>query len=226
MGKLRVYGLGTYYTTRSVNDGVCPADYHQLRVLVYALKAKMPPSPCYVAHPWHETQAWINSQQAAAVFAAKAFATKYRRQHYHIVPMPSSQVTKATMGTARWGAFRFAQALAAEGFGTVVPALVNKVAVDSGQTRRLAEILDNLEVVQRPGTERPLLLVDDTVTQGATLGAACIALDKRRTPPPALVIGVTSNRRRASAVLPVLRTLEIDDEEDLVWSDLEDELIT
>lgn len=214
--KFFVNGLGTYYTKRSVSEGGVPLDCLQLQNLAYAVKNKWPPGTFAIQHPrLRKGPVTISDQQAACDYAAMVHATIWKKSgEMVLVPVPSSVVTECTIETARWGAYRLAKALAKHGFGTVMPLLVNRRPTNSGQTRAAAEIRENLHILGRPPTGGQIILVDDTVTRGNSIAVAREALGN----PDgyALVVGVTSNIPRASALTPIRRMLTYSTTDDVV----------
>jgi hypothetical protein len=204
MISINAYALGTYYTNNGVSSG--PTDAWDLRCLVYWMKGKRPTSVVDVKHPWVPDARRISCQAEAVEFAADAFGAKYKKTPgVTLVPVPSSEVTEATLGNARWGSLAFANALAERGFGRVCIAAVNSHPTESGQTRDFSTIRGNLQIMDRPTGQ--ILFVDDTVTHGGSLMAIADLIGV--TAAYAFVVGATSSTQRASALLPVVRALQL-----------------
>jgi predicted amidophosphoribosyltransferase len=122
-----------------------------------------------------------------------------------LVPVPSSEVTKTTIESARFPTLRLCHALAGVGLGRVRVLAVQRrpvAAKTTGNRRTPDEILEGLvrtsETVPRRGV---LVLVDDNVQRGASLAA----LDKllgAAGAVAAFAVGITDSRPRANAYTP------------------------
>ncbi len=179
--------LTTYYAVGAAGGATTP-NAPPVRGLTYAVKDnRNPPNPPQLIadprHPGTPPGAMVDRNNAVTYVAeiVERHLKTIRKilgiedDDAALVPIPSSAVVYATIRTARWPARKLALALQRVGLGMCRTLVVNKAPVSgktSGGTQRTAEeILDNLRNVAPTPTDRPIILVDDTVTTGASVVA-------------------------------------------------------
>lgn len=122
-----------------------------------------------------------------------------------LVPVPSSQVTRSTIETARFPTLRLCRALAGVGLGSVRVLAVQRrpvAAKTTGNRRTADQILANLERTNVPLPRRGVLvLVDDNVQRGASLAAVDRLLGATSVV-TAFAVAVTDSRERPDACAP------------------------
>jgi len=185
MRSIRGLALGTYYAVRAAG-GESTRNTASMRGLLYAVKDnRNPPNPPQlIADPRHPaTPPGVPVDRNNAVTYVSQIVVRYLRAvrarlglegNAVLVPIPSSAVARTTIEIARWPAYRLALALENVGLGECRTIAVNKAPVwgktEGGALRSVEEILANLEEVL-PVPDGPIVLVDDTVTTGASVVA-------------------------------------------------------
>lgn len=182
---IRGVALGTYYAARA-DAARRTANSREMRGLVYAVKdnrpSPNPPQP--IAHPRHPLGPVMVDRRNAIEYVTSIVA-RYTSQlarffggtpeETTLVPVPSSEVTAATIETARFPTHRLCRALAGAGLGTVRVLAVQRhpvAARAAGHRRTAQEVFDGLvrTTVAAPRTGL-IVLVDDNVNHGASLAA-------------------------------------------------------
>lgn len=189
MRLIRGVALGTYYAAQADAARSTP-NATAMRGLVYAVKDnREPPNKRQpIAHPLHPSPrlVWVDRDSAieyvTAMLAqriqalARAFGATDPRE-IALVPVPSSEVTAATIETARFRTLRLCRALAGVGLGTVAVLAVQRAAVvaktkDRGPRRTADQILAGF--VRTPiavPRSAVIVLVDDNVQSGTSVAA-------------------------------------------------------
>lgn len=201
MRVIPVVCLGTYYRKGSP---VASDDAAEMREFVYHAKANRHYySTIGLRHPSHPKKhlAIRNPQEAWRASAEMLcgggggrlwdMALQYMKRavpHPVLVPIPASCTTASSID-GRWAARGFAEALAAQGIGRVVLALVQKVATEPTHGRHVpaSELYPNLEWFD--GRIRPhetVVYVDDVLTRGYHIAAQDSFMGR-----PAHALGIT-----------------------------------
>jgi len=191
---------GTYYTNRSPAAG--PNASLMQGLVWHAKQNRTPPvtSVWHLDHPQHPAQRAIPIGNAADAYAyaadvllpTGAVGMASRGMPIALVPIPSSNTTRATMRTGRWPARELARQLAARGMGRLCLALAQRVETQSrkGERGKTRSLLENLEVVVAPPANELVVYVDDVVTWGEHIAAADLLL-RPSGMSGAMVIGAT-----------------------------------
>ena len=177
--------LGTYYTTRG---GYSRPNDSTMRNYVYIAKDDYSISGVTIEHPRHPKKKprLIKTPVDAHEYFAEIIRAHKTRIYERLgidtgypitlVPIPTSQTTRATLGAARWPGRDIATALEREGFGKVMPALAFKNARQSkharGPSLKAHELYAELEVVEKPDEDDTIVLIDDVITWGEHVAAA------------------------------------------------------
>jgi hypothetical protein len=192
MRSIRGVALGTYFA-KGAEAARHSANAADMRGLVYAVKDnRIPPNrPQPINHPLHPAPGpvWVDHRNALEYVTAmlaqripkltKFFGASNPRE-VALVPVPSSEVTTATIETARFPALRLCRALAGVGLGTVAVLAAQREQIvaktqQSGTRRTADQILAGF--VRTPGAlprSQIIVLVDDNVQSGNSL----VALDR------------------------------------------------
>jgi hypothetical protein len=217
MREIHGVALGTYYAA-GADAAIQTPHASDMRGLLYALKDnRAPPNPpqriCHPRHPSYPAGTLVDRGNAVdfAVTIVDRYRTRIaslfgsRSDAITLVPVPSSQVTSASVETARFPTLRLCRALAARGFGVCRVLAVQRSAVPSkttGHRRPGAEILANLERTPEPSPQQGVVvLVDDNVQSGQSL-AAVDRLLATSCPVAAFAVAVTDSRPRFDACVP------------------------
>lgn len=175
--------LGTYCDNNHPKPG---SNSFAIRELSYRVKDdyRYPPRSLKINHPNHPAgrEVTIDSQSAACEYAAGVIAALFPRfpSEYGpaaLVPVPSSDVTRATMASARWGSLALCRALERVGFGATTPCVVFKQKKASGYKTgnkpKASELRKLLEVIPTaaPAPGQAVLYVDDILSKGAHVAA-------------------------------------------------------
>lgn len=191
MRVIKGVALGTYYAARA-SGARGTANASEMRGLVYAVKDNRPrPNPPQaINHPRHPQGDPVMVDRSNAIEYVTAILARFGNQlarffggspaETTLVPIPSSEVTAATIETARFPTYRLCRALAGRGLGNVKVLAVQREPVTAraaGHRHSAQEILEGLvrttTTVPRSGV---LVLVDDNVNHGASLAAVDVLL--------------------------------------------------
>lgn len=217
--------LGTYYAKGAAAAAATP-DSSPMRGLVYAVKNnREPPNPPQnVDHPYHPARSPVRVDRNNAIAYVTAIVAQLRSRlmtyfdvedaaDITLVPVPSSEVTAATIETARFPTLRLCRALAGAGLGSVAVLAVQRRPVEPrthGNQRDADETLTNLVRTSAPlprgGT---LVLVDDNVRSGASIVALDTLVGATRLT-TAFAVAVTDSKPCGNAFRPRRFTLTYD----------------
>lgn len=226
MRKIRGLALGTYYAA-GANAAKETPNASPMRGLVYAVKDNRdPPNPKQlIDHPLHPAAKPIAVDRTNAIeYVTAMLANRIARltkffgaddpSAITLVPVPSSDVTAATIETARFRTLRLCRALAGVGLGTVAVLAVQRkpvVAKTKGVRRTANEILAGFTRTTAPiPKSTTIVLVDDNVQSGGSI----IALDRllgASRPTYAFAVAVTDSKASADALKARGFTIEYDD---------------
>jgi len=210
--RIQAVALGSYYKPRAPNPG---PDAQPFRGLVWwAKNNRATLSDTFrVAHPQHPRGADvvpISCPGDAYAFFGETVAHNFSRiatrltidANVLLVPIPSSEVTPATLDTARWPARRLAEALEAQGIGKVTLALAHRRVLPPRHEvpRKAPEIASELVRLQTVEPWEPVAFVDDLITWGDSIAAADHVLETEDEP-AAIVVGFTEKRARNACEL-------------------------
>jgi hypothetical protein len=226
MRRIRGAALGTYYAA-GANAGKATPNASQMRGLVYAVKDNRDPPNAKqpINHPRHpagrsilvdRTNAieYVTAMLASRIARLTKFFGARDSQAITLVPVPSSEVTAATIETARFRTLRLCRALAGVGLGTVAVLVAQRkpiVAKTKGVRRSADEILAGFVRTSTPlpkGTT--IVLVDDNVQSGNSIAALDRLLGASR-PTYAFAVAVTDARTCSDALKPRTFTIEYGD---------------
>jgi hypothetical protein len=227
MRTIRGLALGTYYAAGADAAKATPNSSH-VRGLVYAVKDNRDPPNAKqpIRHPLHPVDRTIFVDRTNAIeYVTAMLATRIARlarffrvedsKAITLVPIPSSEVTAATVEAARFRTLRLCRALEGVGFGTVAVLAVQRKPVTSktkGARRTADEILTGFE---RTGVTMPrsttLVLVDDNVQSGRSIAALDKLLGASR-PTAAFAVAVTDSQACGDAAKARRFTVEYDEE--------------
>lgn len=217
MRSIRGLALGTYYAA-GANAAKSTPNASQMRGLVYAVKDNREPPNAkqLVNHPLHPAARAIpvdrtNAIEYVTAMLAKRIAklTKFfgadDPSAITLVPVPSSEVTAATIETARFRTLRLCRALAGVGLGTVAVLAVQReqvVAKTKGLKRTADQILAGFVrtsiAIPRSTT---IVLVDDNVQSGNSIAALDRLLGASH-PTTAFAVAVTDALECGDAIKP------------------------
>ena len=226
MRSIRGVALGTYYAA-GANAAKATPNASAMRGLVYAVKDNRdPPNPKqFVAHPLHpsprpvaidRTNAieYITAMLARRISKLASFFGAEDPRAITLVPVPSSEVTAATVETARFRTLRLCRALEGVGLGTVAVLAVQRkmvIAKTKGSRRTADQILDGLVrtsiLIPRSNV---IVLVDDNVHSGNSLAALDRLLGASR-PTSAFAVAVTDSHECKDALKARGFTIEYDE---------------
>lgn len=209
MRKIRGLALGTYYAKGAEAAQATP-NASQMRGLIYAVKDnREPPNPKQsIEHGLHPLDRPVQVDRTNAIEYVTAMLanridklTKFFKVDdpgaITLVPVPSSEVTSATIQTARFRTLRLCNALAGVGFGHVAVLAVQRKAVEGktkGNRRTAAEIFAGLARTSTPIPRgSTLVLVDDNVQSGASIAALDKLLGASK-PTAAFAVAVTDSQ--------------------------------
>jgi len=218
--------LGTYYAAGANAARETPNATH-MRGLVYAVKDNRdPPNPKqWIQHPLHPVKRAVQVDRTNAIEYVTAMLanripklTKFFKADdpatITLVPVPSSEVTAATIETARFRTLRLCRALAGVGFGSVAVLAVQRkpvVAKTKGPRRTADQIFEGLVrttiAIPRATT---IVLVDDNVQSGSSIAALDKLLGASR-PTAAFAVAVTDSHEYADATKARGFTIKYDD---------------
>lgn len=218
--------MGTYYAAGADAAKATP-NAKAMRGLVYAVKDnREPPIPKQlVEHPSHPSRRPVfvdrsNAIEYVTAILGKDIAKLTRffgardPRAIALVPVPSSEVTAATVETARFPTLRLCRALAGVGLGTVAVLALQRervVAKTKGARRSAEEILRGFARTPAP-IPRPdvFVLVDDNVQRGNSvvaldrlLGAGCATA--------VFAVAITDAKAADDALKPRRFTIEYDE---------------
>jgi len=217
MRSIRGVALGTYYAAGASAAKTTP-NASPMRGLVYAVKDNRdPPNPKQlVAHPLHpsprpvavdRTNAieYVTAMLAHRIAKLTSFFGADDPRAVALVPVPSSEVTTATIETARFRTLRLCRALAGVGLGTVAILAAQRepvVAKTKGSRRTAEEILRGFvrTSIAMPRSD-VVVLVDDNVHSGNSLAALDCLLGASR-PTSAFAVAVTDSHESKDALKP------------------------
>ncbi len=228
MRTIRGLALGTYYAAGANAAGATPHS-SQMRGLVYAVKDnRTPPNkPQPIDHALHPSAHPVMVDRMNAIEyvtamlahrlaeLARVFGTDDPRA-ITLVPVPSSEVTDATIETARFRTLRLCRALAGVGLGTVVVLALQREPVvaktnNRGPRRTADQILAGLVRTAAPLPKSgAIVLVDDNVQSGNSIAAVDRLLGAARET-FAFAVAVTDAQECKDAVKPRRFTVEYDD---------------
>lgn len=228
MREIRGVALGTYYAKGSSEAKASPKA-SDMRGLVFAVKNnREPPNALQViGHARHPaTPPGLKVDRSNAIEYVAAIVNRHLpliRSRLGIqaggavlVPVPSSTVTKATLGSDRFPALKLALALEAIGLGECCPLAANVVpggGKTAGTTKTIDSILENLLALRAPPPKKAIVLIDDVVTTGADLAAMDVFLGCR--PDTfALVVGLSDGAATRDATIPRSFVVTYDEEAD------------
>ena len=226
MRTIRGLALGTYFA-KGANAARVTPNSSSMRGLVYAVKDnRTPPNPKQlIDHPLHPSGRAIQVDRTNAVEYVTAMLTtriaKLTRffkvddpRAITLVPVPSSEVTAATIETARFRTLRLCRALAGVGLGTVAVLAVQRepVSAKTTGTRRTADQI--LEGLARTSVAIPrsttIMLVDDNVQSGSSIAALDKLLGASR-PTAAFAVAVTDSDEYVDAMKARAFTIAYDE---------------
>lgn len=216
MRTIKGAALGTYYAAGADAARSTP-NASAMRGLVYAVKDNRDPpnKPQPITHPRHPARGPVMVDHRNAIEYVTAIVARVRPRLARffgaspelitLVPVPSSQVTRSTIETARFPTLRLCRALAGVGLGSVRVLAVQRHPVapkTTGNRRTADQILANLErttvPIPRGGV---IVLVDDNVQRGASLAAVDKLLGAANAV-TAFAVAVTDSVARADACAP------------------------
>ena len=209
MRTIRGLALGTYYAA-GASAARQTLNASQMRGLVYAVKDnREPPNPKqWVNHALHPAGRAVQVDRTNAIEYVTAMLanripklTKFFKAGdpgaITLVPVPSSEVTVATIETARFRTLRLCRALAGVGFGGVAVLAVQRkpvVAKTKGLRRTADQIFEGLirtsAAIPRSTT---FVVVDDNVQSGSSIAALDKLLGASRAT-AAFAVAVTDSR--------------------------------
>lgn len=177
--------LGTYYTRRG---SISRPNDSQMRHFVYVAKDDFSFNGVTIDHPRHPSgkAQFISTTPGAHEYFAETIAAHADRIRERLsidldypvtlVPIPTSQTTRATLNAPRWPGRDLAYALERHGFGKTMLALAFKNARQSkhagGPSLKAHELFEDFEVLEAPDEDDTIVLVDDVLTWGDHIAAA------------------------------------------------------
>lgn len=226
MRTIRGLALGTYYAA-GADAAKITANASPMRGLVYAVKDnRSPPNAKQpIEHPLHplkrpiyvdRTNAieYVTAMLSTRIATLTTFFGAEDPREVTLVPVPSSEVTIATIETARFRTLRLCRALAGVGFGTVAVLAVQRKPVTSktkGGRRSADELLAGFERTSVPiPRATTLVLVDDNVQSGRSIAALDKLLGASR-PTAAFAVAVTDSQPCEDAMKRRKFTVEYDE---------------
>jgi hypothetical protein len=223
MRTIRGLALGTYYAAGANAAKVTP-NAAAMRGLVYAVKDNREPPirRQLVGHPEHPSPRPVAVDRENAIEYVTAILGRRIVQLSRffgaqdprvitLVPVPSSEVTAATVETARFRTLRLCRALAGVGLGTVAVLAVQRtsvVAKTKGGRRSAAQILKGFARTTTPiPRSGVVVLVDDNVQSGNSIAALDRLVGATR-PTAAFAVAVTDAQACKDALRPRRFTIE------------------
>lgn len=176
------YTFGTYYKKGSPAEGP-NADAH--RRFVFQVKNKYWPGGSLTSHPAHPAaQTWITEHAHALDYLVDMVQHNLEEIRYRLdldsdplqfIPIPSSDVTRATIFSARWSGRDVVQRLAARGLGQAfLPVVCRQTGISKEGLKRdptFAELVANYEVLGQLNPHARIVYFDDVITWGTHLAA-------------------------------------------------------
>lgn len=228
MRAIRGLALGTYFAAGADAARSTPNASH-MRGLVYAVKDnRTPPNkPQAIEHPLHPSEHAVMVDRTNAIeYVTAMLANRIARlaqvfgtddpRALTLVPVPSSEVTAATIETARFRTLRLCRALAGVGLGTVAVLAVQRKPVvaktsNRGPRRTADQVLAGLTRTNVPMPRSgAIVLVDDNVQSGNSIAAVDRLLGANRDT-FAFAVAVTDAHEYKDAVKPRRFTVEYDE---------------
>lgn len=226
MRAVKGVSLGTYYAKGAAAATATP-NASAMRGLIYAVKDNRdPPNPVQpIAHPRHPAYPRsVMIDRSNAIEYVTAIVGAYRARlarffggepdHITLVPIPSSEVTAATINTARFPTLRLCNALAGVGLGTVRALVVQRRPVEPktrGNRRTADEIVAGLVRTSTPiPRSGVIVLVDDNVQRGHSVAAVDHLLGADL-PTSVFAVGITDALPCKDACIPRAFQVEYDE---------------
>lgn len=185
--RIPFYTFGTYYTKNNPDPG---PHAHEMKNFAYWLKAKWSCEKIQMGHPLHpgEFLEPIANSAAAYDYMAEMVEANIKDIRGHLdlknyilefIPVPSSDVTRPTVHTARWSGREIASRLQDKGLGKMGLHVVNKYAIKSkgdGADASCDALAQHYEVIGQINEQAMQVYIDDVLTWGKHVAAMHIAL--------------------------------------------------